>query len=196
MQAIEQRERLLTAEDLEGLPEQPGVRYELDEGKLVEMPGAGGIHAAIVVRLVLLLHQFVTSRRLGFVFGDGLGYILRRNPDTVRIPDVSVVRRERVPAAGIPEGFWPGAPDLAVEIVSPHDRAEEVHERVRDYLGAGVRLVWVLWPKSRTVTVYWPDGTARELGPDEKLTGGDVLPGFEMTVSDLFVVSPEASSGE
>jgi hypothetical protein len=59
-----------------------------------------------------------------------------------------------------------------------------------------VRLVWVLWPKSRTMTVYWPDGTARELGPDEKLTGGDVLPGFEMTVSDLFLVSPEASSDE
>ncbi|WP_448576561.1 Uma2 family endonuclease [Thermomicrobium sp.] len=159
------------------------------------MPGAGGILAAIVVRLVLLLHQFVTSRRIGLVFGDGLGYILRRNPDTVRIPDVSVVRWERVPATGIPEGFWPGAPDLAVEIVSPHDRAEEVHERVRDYLGAGVRLVWVLWPKSRTVTVYWPDGTARELGPDEKVSGGDVLPGFDMTVSELFAVSPEEASG-
>ena len=196
MSAVEERARLLTAEVLAELPEQPGVRYELHEGKLVEMPGAGGIHAAIVVRLVLLLHQFVTSRRIGFVFGDGLGYILRRNPDTVRIPDVSVVRRERVPAGGIPEGFWPGAPDLAVEIVSPHDRAEEVHERVRDYLGAGVRLVWVLWPKSRTVTVYWPDGTARELGPDEKLTGGDVLPGFEVSVSELFLVPAEESPGK
>ncbi|MCS7256985.1 MAG: Uma2 family endonuclease [Thermomicrobium sp.] len=194
MSTVGERERVLTAEDLETLPEQPGIRYELHEGKLVEMPGAGGIHAAIVVRLVLLLHQFVTSRRLGFVFGDGLGYILRRNPDTVRIPDVSVVRRERVPVEGIPEGFWPGAPDLAVEIVSPHDRAEEVHERVRDYLGAGTRLVWVLWPKSRTVTVYWPDGTARELGPDEKLTGGDVLPGFDVTVSELFV-APEETLG-
>ena len=194
MSTVGERERVLTAEDLEVLPERPGVRYELHEGKLVEMPGAGGIHAAIVVRLVLLLHQFVTSRRLGFVFGDGLGYILRRHPDTVRIPDVSVVRRERVPAEGIPEGFWPGAPDLAVEIVSPHDRAEEVHERVRDYLVAGTRLVWVLWPKSRTVTVYWPDGTARELGPDEKLTGGDVLPGFDVTVSELFV-APEETPG-
>ncbi|MCX2728234.1 Uma2 family endonuclease [Thermomicrobium sp. 4228-Ro] len=196
MQAIGQQEHLLTVDDLVALPERPGIRYELHEGKLVEMPGAGGIHAAIVVRLVLLLHQFVTSRRLGFVFGDGLGYILRRNPDTVRIPDVSVVRRERVPAGGIPEGFWPGAPDLAVDIVSPHDRAEEVHERVRDYLGAGTRLVWVLWPKSRTVTVYWPDGTARELGPDEKLTGGDVLPGFEVSVSELFLVPAEESPGK
>ena len=196
MQAIEQRERLLTTEDLEGLPGQPGLRYELDEGKLVEMPGAGALHNLIVGLVYRLLFAFVSQKRLGLVFCDGAAFVLRRDPDTVRIPDVSVVRRERVPAAGIPEGFWPGAPDLAVEIVSPHDRAEEVHERVRDYLGAGVRLVWVLWPKSRTVTVYWPDGTARELGPDEKLTGGDVLPGFEMTVSDLFVVSLEASSGE
>jgi len=195
MSTVEERQRVLTAEDLETLPEQPGVRYELHEGKLVEMPGAGGIHAAIVVRLVLLLHQFVTSRGLGFVFGDGLGYILRRNPDTVRIPDVSVVRRERVVAGGIPEGFWPGAPDLAVEIVSPHDRAEEVHERVRDYLGAGTQQVWVLWPRSRTVTVYWPDGTARELGPDDQLTGGDLLPGFAIPVRDLFVVAPEVPTG-
>ena len=196
MQAIEQRERLLTTEDLEGLPGQPGLRYELDEGKLVEMPGAGALHNLIVGLVYRLLFAFVSQKRLGLVFCDGAAFVLRRDPDTVRIPDVSVVRRDRVPAAGIPEGFWPGAPDLAVEIVSPHDRAEEVHERVRDYLGAGVRLIWVLWPKSRTVTVYWPDGTARELGPDEKLTGGDVLPGFEMTVSDLFVVSLEASSGE
>jgi Uma2 family endonuclease len=191
MQAIEQRERLLTAEDLEGLPEQPGVRYELDEGKLVEMPGAGALHNLIVGLVYRLLFAFVSQKRLGLVFCDGAAFVLRRNPDTVRIPDVSVVRRERVPAAGIPEGFWPGAPDLAVEIVSPHDRAEEVHERVRDYLGAGVRLVWVLWPKSRTVTVYWPDGTARELGPDEQLTGGDVLPGFTARVQDLFAVEME-----
>jgi len=196
MQAIGQRERLLTAEDLEGLPERPGVRYELHEGKLVEMPGAGALHNLIVGLVYRLLFAFVSQKRLGLVFCDGAAFVLRRNPDTVRIPDVSVVRRERVPAGGIPEGFWPGAPDLAVEIVSPHDRAEEVHERVRDYLGAGVRLVWVLWPKSRTVTVYWPDGTARELGPDEKLTGGDVLPGFEVSVSELFLVPAEESPGK
>ncbi len=189
MSAVQQREELLTAEALADLPAKPGVRYELREGKLVEMPGAGGIHAALVVRLVLLLHQFVTSRRIGFVFGDGLGYILRRAPDTVRIPDVSVVRRERVPAGGVPEGYWPGAPDLAVEIVSPHDRAEEVHERVRDYLGAGTALVWVLWPKSRAVTVYRADGTARELGPEDALDGEAVLPGFQVRVSELFTLT-------
>lgn len=186
MHAVEQQERLLTAEELVELPAKPGVRYELREGKLVEMPGAGGIHAALVVRLVLLLHQFVTSRRIGFVFGGGLGYILRRGPDTVRIPDVSVVQRERVPAGGVPEGYWPGAPDLAVEIVSPHDRAEEVHERVWDYLGAGTALVWVLWPKSQAVTVYRADGTARELEPEDTLDGEAVLPGFQVRVSELF----------
>lgn len=188
MNVAEERVALLTAEELLELPEKPGVRYELHEGKLVEMPGAGARHAAIVVRLVMLLHQFVTARGLGLVFGDGLGYLLRRNPDTVRIPDVSVVRRERVPEGGIPEGFWPGTPDLAVEIVSPHDLAEEVHERVREYLGAGVRQVWVVWPRSREVTVYEGGGVLRELGAEEELEGGEVLPGFRVKVSDLFAV--------
>jgi Uma2 family endonuclease len=188
MHAIGQEERLLTADDLVALPERPGIRYELHEGKLVEMPGAGALHNLLVGLVYRLLFAFVSQQRLGLVFCDGAAFVLRRNPDTVRIPDVSVVRRERVAAGGIPEGFWPGAPDLAVEIVSPHDRAEEVHERVRDYLGAGTQQVWVLWPRSRTVTVYWPDGTARELGPDDQLTGGDVLPGFAVAVRELFVV--------
>ncbi len=194
MHAIGQEERLLTVDDLVALPERPGIRYELHKGKLVEMPGAGAQHNLLVGLVYRLLFAFVGQQRLGLVFSDGAAFVLRRNPDTVRIPDVSVVRRERVPVEGIPEGFWLGAPDLAIEIVSPHDRAEEVHERVRDYLVAGTRLVWVLWPKSRTVTVYWPDGTARELGPDEKLTGGDVLPGFDVTVSELFV-APEETPG-
>ncbi|MCS7052068.1 MAG: Uma2 family endonuclease [Thermomicrobium sp.] len=188
MQVVGQQERLLTAEQLLELPEKPGVRYELREGKLVEMPGAGALHNLIVGLVYRLLFAFVSRHRLGLVFSDGAAFLLQRNPDTVRIPDVSVVRRERVPAAGIPEGFWPGAPDLAVEIVSPHDRAEEVHERVRDYLAAGTVQVWVLWPKSRSVTVYWADGTARELGPEETLAGGDLLPGFAVKVSELFAI--------
>ncbi|GBD21363.1 hypothetical protein HRbin28_01812 [bacterium HR28] len=188
MNVAEERVALLTAEELLELPEKPGVRYELHEGKLVEMPGAGALHNLIVGVVYRLLYAFVREHRLGLVFTDGAAFVLRRNPDTVRIPDVSVVRRERVPGGGIPEGFWPGAPDLAVEIVSPHDRAEEVHERVREYLGAGVRQVWVLWPRSRAVTVYEAGGVVRELGAEEELEGGEVLPGFRVKVSDLFAV--------
>ncbi len=187
MSTLEQATHLLTVE-LAALPEQPGVRYELVEGILVEMPGAGGIHAALVMRLVLLLHSFVSQHRLGRVFADGLAYILRRDPDTVRIPDVSVVRRERIPPTGIPEGFWPGPPDLAVEIVSPTDRAEDVHDRVHDYLAAGTSLVWVLWPRARAVTVHTPDGLARELGPNSELHGEPVLPGFRVGIAELFAL--------
>ena len=188
--AAGQPARLMTAEELWELPEQPGVRYELVRGVPVEVPGAGGLHAQLVKGLFLLLHAFVSAQKLGAVFGDGLGYILSRNPDIVRIPDVSFISVTRLRESGIPEGFIPFAPDLAVEIVSPNDRAEDVHDKVRDYLAAGTRLVWVLWPKSRSLTVYTPDGQARELDPEQELDGGDVLPDFRAPVASLFAVEP------
>ncbi|HEX5501656.1 MAG TPA: Uma2 family endonuclease [Thermomicrobiales bacterium] len=188
MSVTRQEQRLMTAEELWELPERPGVRYELVKGALVEVPGAGGVHAQLIVNLLLLLHPFVTGRGLGRVFGDGLAYIIKRGPDVVRIPDASFVSEARLPAGGIPAGFWPGAPDLAVEVVSPNDRAEDLHDKARDYLEAGARLVWVLWPHRRAVSVHEPGGAIRELGPDDELGGGDVLPGFRVRVADLFEV--------
>ncbi len=186
MSVTGQEKRLMTAEELWGLPERPGVRYELVEGELVEVPGAGGVHAELVMNLLLLLHPFVSGRDLGRVYADGLSYIIKRGPDLVRVPDVSFVSRERIPAGGIPVGFWPGAPDLAVEIVSPNDRAEDVREKVREYLAGGVRLVWVLWPSSRSVSVHAPGAPTRELRPDDELDGGELLPGFRVPVAELF----------
>lgn len=142
-------------------------------------------------KLILrLLDPFVLAHGLGEVFADGVGYILARGPDLVRIPDVSFIARERLPAGVVPEGFIPGAPDLAVEIVSPGDRAEEIYGKVREYLGAGTRLVWVVWPRYRAVTAYTPDGQVRELGQDDELDGGDVLPGFQARVAELFGAIP------
>lgn len=181
----------LTAEQLWALPEVPGTRYELVAGALVEMPGAGGIHGLLVKVLLRLLDAFVLSRELGEVFADGVGYVIARDPDVVRIPDVSFIARARLPAGGVPEGFIPGAPDLAVEVVSPGDRAEEVHGKLREYLDAGARLVWVVWPRHRAVTVYTPDGRARELRAGEALDGGAVLPGFRAPVADLFATLPK-----
>jgi Uma2 family endonuclease len=186
--AARQPARLMTAEELWELPEQPGVRYELVRGVPVEVPGAGALRSLIAGVVLRLIHDRVHGRNLGLAFTTGPGFVLDRNPDTVRIPDASFVSRERIPESGIPEGFWPGAPDLAVEIVSPSDRAEDVHGKVRDYLAAGTRLVWVLWPKSRSLTVYTPDGQAREFGSEQELDGGDVLPGFRVRVADLFEV--------
>ncbi len=180
--------QLVTAEELWALPERPGVRYELVEGELVEVPGAGALHNVIAALVYELIRAFVRERDLGVVSTDGAGYILDRGPDLLRIPDVSFVSWERVPEEGIPEGFWPVAPDLAVEVVSPGDRADEVHDKVREYLDAGTRLVWVLWPRRRSVTAHTPDGVARELGPDDELDGGEVLPGFRARVAELFAV--------
>ncbi len=183
--AVKQR---MTAEELWEMPEVPGKRFELVRGKLREMPGAGVLHAEIVTILLFLLRPFVAERGLGRVYGDGLAYVIRRDPDTVRVPDVSFVSQARLPEGGVPEGFMPLSPDLAVEIVSPADTANEVHEKVRSYLESGVRLVWVLWPRHRAVSVYSEGDGYRELGSEDELEGGEVLPGFRVKVSQLFEV--------
>jgi Uma2 family endonuclease len=181
--------RLMTAEDLWALPEKPGVNYELVDGEPIEVPGASPLHGLLSALVLRLIGAYTHERDLGLAFGDGTGYILRRAPDVVRIPDVSFVSWARVPEEGVPEeGYWPFAPDLAVEIVSPGDRANDVHDKVREYLAAGAAMVWVLWPRPQSATVYGPDGVARELGPDAELDGGDVLPGFRVRVRDLFAV--------
>lgn len=178
----------VTAEDLWEMPEKPGVQYELVQGELVELPGAGALHGLIVELVLRLIGAHARERDLGPVFGDNVGYIIIRNPDTIRIPDVSFVSWERVPEEGVPEGYWPFAPDLAVEVVSPNDRADDIHDKVREYLAAGTRAVWVMWPKRRSVTAYSPNGVARELGPGEDLDGGEALPGFRVRVGGLFEV--------
>ena len=181
----------MTAEELWELPEKPGTRYELVDGELVELPGAGVLHTLIVGLVYKLIDAFATERDLGLAFPDGMGYVIRQNPDLLRIPDVSFVSWGRVPEEGVPEGFWYMAPDLAVEVVSPNDRADDVHEKVREYLQTGSKAVWVMWPKQRSVTTYTPDGVARELGPEEELDGGDALAGFRMRVGGLFEVRKE-----
>jgi len=179
----------MTAEDLWEMAEVPGKRFELVRGELVEVPGAGGEHGFLALWVGALLLRFVMERDLGVVCGDSTSYVLHHDPDVVRIPDVSFVAKARVPETGVPMGFWPFAPDLAVEIVSPTDRAEDVHSKVLEYLEAGTRLVWVLWPRDRRVTVYTSAAAAYELDVDGVLDGGEVLPGFQAEVSGLFGVA-------
>jgi Uma2 family endonuclease len=177
--------QLLTAEDVWAMPDVPGKRFELVRGELVEVPAAGMLRNFIMGFLYRSLDAFVRARALGLVFGDGLGYIIRRDPDVVRVPDVSFISRERLPEGGIIDGFCPVPPDLAVEIVSPNDTFNEVQAKVHEYLEAGTRLVWVVWPQGRSVMVHTAE-TIAELGADGVLTGGDVLPGFEVPVARLF----------
>jgi Uma2 family endonuclease len=179
--------QLMTAEELWMMPEVPGKRFELVEGEIVEVSGAGAVHNLIVRLLARLLDEYLLRDDLGVVHTDGTGYVLRRHPDQVRIPDVSFVRWERVPETGVPTGFYPIPPDLAVEVVSPDDRAREVREKAKDYVAAGVNQVWILWPDEQSITVLSTD-SAQELGPDNELDGGGLLPGFQVRVADLFQV--------
>ena len=114
------------------------------------------------------------------------GYILARDPDTVRGPDVSYVQAKRIPPSGVPEGFWDLAPDLAVEVVSSSETAEEVREKVRDFLRAGTPLVWTIYPRAREVIVHTPDGIARTYTTHDTLAFSDLLPGFACSVDELF----------
>lgn len=182
------RQQLVTAEELWQMPEIPGKQLELVDGEVIEVPGAGDLHVAISFKLARALDDFLQQHDLGIVRPDGLSYVLRRSPDQVRIPDVSFVAWERVPKEGIPEGFWEGPPTIAVEVVSPHDRADDIHAKVQDYLEAGTRQVWVLWPRTRSMTVHDSTRGVRELGAETNLDGGDALPGFRVRVGDLFAV--------
>ena len=121
----------------------------------------------------------------GYV-GVEADYVLAHDPDTVRGPDVSYVRADHIPAFGVPEGFWTLPPDLAVEIVSPSETADEVRAKVRDFLAAGTPLVWTIYPRTREVIVHTPDGLARTYSREDVLADPDVLPGFSCSVAELF----------
>jgi Uma2 family endonuclease len=178
--------QLLTAEDLLAMPGD-GMRYELVKGEVRTMPPGGSEHGAVGIRLSTPLAQHVEAHRLGVVFGAETGFILSRDPDTVRAPDIAFVRQERIPRAGLPKTYWPGAPDLAVEIMSPSDRVFEVDEKVEEWLVAGTKMVWVVNPRQRTVTVYRPDATPVVLSKNDQLDGQDIVPGFSRRVADTFV---------
>jgi Uma2 family endonuclease len=182
---MDSTQTLLTAEDLLALPDD-GFRHELVNGELTTMTPSGSEHGVITATLARLVDTFVSSRELGLVFGAEAGFRIGSDPDTVRAPDLAFVRRERIPESGIPKGFWPGAPDLAAEVVSPGDTYEEVEEKVAQWLGAGTLLVWVVNPRHRTVAVRASSDEVRILSETDELRGGDVLPGFTCAVAELF----------
>jgi len=183
--AAEPTTMLLTADDLLAMPED-GNRYELIRGELVSTPMSSYESSDIAAGIVTVLRTYAHTHRLGRVTGADGAFILARDPYTVRIPDVSFVRIDRLPPPAQRRQFLELAPDLAVEVVSPSDSANAVQEKVREYLDYGVQLIWVVHPAQRTVTVYTADRNARVLYEDEALDGGDVLPGFTLTVAEIF----------
>jgi Uma2 family endonuclease len=177
----------ITVEDLErdGVPE---GRWELIAGELVEMVPSGGEASTRGMWIGTLLSNHVVPSGLGRVYGADGGFVLYpgQSNEMIRVPDVAFVVAERVPPPPEHARFLRLAPDLAVEVVSPSDRPAEVTEKAAMWLAAGVRLLWVVDPRARTVAVHVPDQAVRVLGVGEELEGGDVLPGFRVAVTELF----------
>jgi Uma2 family endonuclease len=143
----------VTAAELLELPTGLGKRHELVAGELRMMSPSGWEHGEVVGNLQTLLGSFIRQHRLGRVFGAETGFLLKRNPDTVRAPDFAFIAKEHLPAQKPKEAFWPGAPDLAVEVLSPGDRTGDVDEKIEEWLAAGCAAVWVVDPKLQTVTI-------------------------------------------
>jgi Uma2 family endonuclease len=172
-------------EDL--LEMEAGHRFELINGQLVEK-NMGAKSSLVGLNATTLLKNHARPSNLGLVFPADCGYqAFTDDPDRVRFPDGSFIARGRLPDDRAPKGHIRIAPDLMIEVVSPNDAAWEIDQRVDDFLRAGTRLVWVIYPDTRKVLVHRQGGSSARLGANDQLSGEDVLPGFTCSVADLFV---------
>lgn len=176
---------LVTAEELFALQDDTS-RMELVDGEIVRIAPSGGGHGKVTFRTARALGDYLEVHPLGEGFGAETGFLLRRDPDLVRAPDAAFLSNERIPAGGIPDGYIPAVPDLVVEVVSPHDSAEYVQRKVQDWLDAGTRLLWLMYPRLRRIVVHAAGQPMRILSENDTLDGGDVLPGFSCRVAGLF----------
>lgn len=177
--------RLVTAEELLAMPDD-GLRRELVRGEIREMSPAGHEHGRIAMRVGSRLDQHVEANGLGTVYAAETGFTIASDPDTVRAPDAAFVRRERVGEVDRLTGYWPGAPDLAVEVVSPTDRYTDVEEKVFEWLDAGTQMVLVVNPAKRSAAVYRSRHDITVLTEEDHIDGADVVPGWSVPVADLF----------
>jgi Uma2 family endonuclease len=161
-------------------------RFELVDGRLVEKP-MGAESSCIGFNIMFLVRHKVSTPAPGLFFGSNCGYqIVQDDPERVRYPDGSFIRRGRLPNDKPPKGHIRIAPDIALEVVSPNDGADDVQIKIDEYLQAGVRLVWLVYPSTRQIHVYRPDGSISRLTTTDDITGEDVLPEFVCRVEDLF----------
>jgi Uma2 family endonuclease len=176
--------RLMTAEELEQMPEDD-YQYELVRGELIRMSPPNVLHGRFVMLLGTFVNGFVLEHDLGWV-GTESGFRIERGPDTVRSPDLYFIRADRVPSEEAAQHFGDLAPDLTVEVRSPSDSMSNLLKKADEYLAAGTRLVWIFDQNHKTVHVKSADGTTRTLTADDELDGGDVLPGFRLSLRLLF----------
>lgn len=175
----------MTAEELLNMPDD-GFRYELIRGELKKMSPAGQFHGEYGSNIIISLGGYVKLNRQGKIYNSDTGFILARDPDDVRAPDAAFVSNRRLNEIGESAGFARGAPDIAVEVISPSDRYTEVDEKVCDWLNAGCRAVIVVNPRNRTVKVHRSPTDVTTLTESDTLEISDVVPGWRMRVKDIF----------
>lgn len=183
---------LMTADEFFNSPYAEG--FELINGKIVSknsgfeinnMP-TGARHGAVTDELESRLSYFVRENKLGKVFAAETGFILAEG--TVRGIDTDFVGNEKLAKFGIPEGFFPSAPDLAVEVISPGNSVEEIQDKVEQYLAAGTTLVWIIYPKRKMIHIHRQSNVIKVLRETDELDGEDVLPNFKVKLSEIFEV--------
>jgi Uma2 family endonuclease len=177
----------MTAAELFELPDD-GCRYELIAGELQRMSPAGDEHGRVGMELAIPLGYHIKQHKLGKLYLAETGFLIQTNPDTVRAPDIAFVRMERIQQTPKVKSYRVGAPDLAIEITSPGDTVREVEDKVTEWLGAGASMVWIVSPKLKTVTVYRSLTDIVTLTEKDTLDGGEVVPGFQLPVADIFAI--------
>lgn len=177
------QERLYTAADLDMLPDDR--RYELNQGRLIVTPPPKREHGLIMLEVARRVGNHVQENDLGGVVVE-TGYLLAEAPDTVRAPDIAFTSKARIPP--LTDDYDRVPPDLVIEVASPGNTTSDMIEKIEQYFEAGVRQVWVFYPKRQVIYLYTSPDDVKILRGDAVLSGGDVLPGFEVTVSDNFAV--------
>ena len=180
---------LMTAEELMQLPDD-GFHYELINGELEKMPPPGPPHGRIAFRLSLYLGQFIVDHVLGECFATDTGFKLTSNPDTVLAPDFAFVTNEHFAEKSETVGYWPGPPDLAVEVLSPSDRPGKVKKRISQWFSFGATQLWIVDPNHSTVTVYRSPSDITTFSRIDYLEAQDLFPGFRLSLDKIFGPTP------
>lgn len=175
---------LLTFDQFLDLPDQEGVRRELDEGVLIEMPNPSFVHGNGITTLARLVGNDIEGLRLDLVMSTNVAF--RLGPDTVRAPDLCLVRTPKLQAMAVERAVLIGCPDLAVEVVSPSETALDLNRKIEQYLAAGAVAVWILYTDSRTIMVYRHNGEVWRLSGAQILREPDLLPGLALPIEKIF----------
>jgi Uma2 family endonuclease len=174
----------MTADELLDLPDD-GMRHELVAGRLTAVSPPGADHGVVSLEIAARLREHARATGAGVALGE-IGFLVERNPDTVRAPDAAFIAKERYEALGPTSNYWPEPPAFAAEVVSPNDSFGEVEAKAFEWLDAGTSAVLVVDPKRRTATVYRARDDVRAYRADDEVDVGDAVPGWRFTLSQLF----------